>query len=111
MNYPSMTDTAAAAPSTALAAYQSALSSIAKNTTLMATHVSLYAALFASWQQCGYTCPFHVKRRQLMAFAKIASIATYHKCIRELDSLGYIQYQPSYHPKQGSLVYWPDIKG
>jgi hypothetical protein len=110
MSYPPMTDTAAAAPPTALVAYQSALSSIAKNTTLLATHVSLYAALFASWQDCGYTCPFNVNRRQLMTFAKIASIATYHKCIKELDSLGYIKYLPSYHPKKGSLIYWPDIK-
>ncbi|WP_454803175.1 hypothetical protein [Mucilaginibacter phyllosphaerae] len=46
-------------------------------------------------------------RRELMAFSKIASIATYHKCIRELDAFGYIRYQPSYHPKLGSRVYWP----
>jgi hypothetical protein len=43
-----------------------------------------------------------------MAFSKIASIATYHKCIRELDEYGYIHYQPSFHPAKGSLIYWPD---
>jgi hypothetical protein len=42
-----------------------------------------------------------------MAFSKVASIATYHKCIKELDEYGYIRYQPSYHPKLGSQVYWP----
>ncbi|MCD8741975.1 hypothetical protein LT679_15280 [Mucilaginibacter roseus] len=42
-----------------------------------------------------------------MAYSKIVSIATYHKCIRELDAYGYISYQPSYHPKLGSQVYWP----
>jgi hypothetical protein len=48
-----------------------------------------------------------VTRRELMAFSKIASVATYHKCIRELDAFGYIRYYPSYHPKLGSQVYWP----
>ena len=46
-------------------------------------------------------------RRTLMAFSKIASIATYHKCIRELDAFGYIRYQPSFDPKRGSQAYWP----
>jgi hypothetical protein len=44
----------------------------------------------------------------LMGYSRIASVATYHKCIRELDEYGYIGYQPSYHPVNGSLIYWPD---
>lgn len=96
-------------PAPAMTAYQSALNRVMKDSRLMATHVSLFTAMFASWQIGGYASPFNVNRRQLMAFAKIASISTYHRCIRELDKLGYIKYQPSYHPKQGSLIYWPDI--
>ncbi len=74
---------------------------------IMSTHVSLFAALFVCWQHGGFNNPFAVTRRKLMAHSRIASIATYHKCIRELDAFGYIHYKPSYHPKMGSLVYWP----
>jgi len=79
-----------------------------KDQRLLATHISLYTALFICWQRQGFAQPFAVCRRELMCFSKIASIATYHKCIKELDRLGYIRYQPSFHPKLGSLVYWPD---
>jgi hypothetical protein len=74
---------------------------------MLATHVSLFTALFVCWQHGGFNSPFAVTRKKLMAYSRIASIATYHKCIRELDEFGYIHYQPSYHPKIGSLVYWP----
>jgi len=74
---------------------------------LLATHVSLFTALFVCWQRSGFSNPFAVTRKTLMTFSKIASIATYHKCIRELDGYGYIRYQSSYHPTNGSLVYWP----
>lgn len=74
---------------------------------MMATHVSLFTAIFVCWQTGGFTSPFAVTRKKLMAYSRIASIATYHKCISELDLFGYIRYQPSYHPKMGSLVYWP----
>lgn len=33
-----------------------------------------------------------------MQLAKIGSIGTYHKCIKELMAFGYLLYQPSYHP-------------
>lgn len=74
---------------------------------LLPTHVSLFAALLIGWQQGGFSNPFNVTRKSLMARSKIASIATYHKCIQELHEYGYIRYVPSYHPTQGSLVYWP----
>ena len=78
---------------------------------LAATHVSLFTALFIKWQRNGFLSPFPITRRELMDFSKIASVATYHKCIRQLDEFGYIRYQPSFHPSKGSLVYWnEDIK-
>jgi hypothetical protein len=75
---------------------------------LVATHVSLFTALFICWQRDGFVSPFAISRKTLMAFSRIASIATYHKCIRELDEYGYIRYQPSYRPRLGSLAWWPD---
>jgi len=39
-----------------------------------------------------------------MRISKISSKATYHKCLKNLHSLGYINYQPSYNPFKGSHV-------
>lgn len=43
--------------------------------------------------------------KELMRQAKISGMATYHKCMRDLNELGYIRYIPSYNPILGSLVY------
>ena len=81
---------------------------MASDKRLGAVHVSLCAALFVVWQKDGFQNPFPVSRKSLMAYSRIASRATYHKCMRDLDGYGYIRYLPSYHPKKGSLVYWAD---
>jgi hypothetical protein len=87
--------------------YSRLIRRMAKDERLISSHVSLCSALFVAWQKAGYTNPFGINRKQLMVFSKIASIATYHKCIKELHDLGYIRYQPSFSPKAESLVYWP----
>jgi hypothetical protein len=89
-------------------AYNKWVKRMGKDKRILATHVSLLTALFVCWQRSGFISPFAITRKTLMGFSKIASIATYHKCIRELDKYGYIRYQPSYDPVRGSLVYWPD---
>lgn len=90
------------------AAYSNWVKRMSQDSRLLATHVSLFTALFVSWQRNGFSSPFSVNRKTLMTYSRIASVATYHKCIRELDEFGYIRYQPSYHPTRGSLVYWPE---
>ena len=67
-------------------------------------HLSLYLALFWSWQKSGYQSSFPVCRKFLMTLAKIQSIATYHKCIREMSDFGYIEYKPSYNYYKGSRI-------
>ncbi|TFF33498.1 hypothetical protein E2R66_25670 [Mucilaginibacter psychrotolerans] len=81
---------------------------MSKDKRLNATHISLFTGLFVYWQRSDFANPFNITRKALMAYAKIASIATYHKCIRELDAYGYVRYQPSFHPAKGSLIYWPE---
>jgi hypothetical protein len=49
--------------------------------------------------------PLSVYSKELMRQAKISGMATYHKCMRDLNELGYIRYIPSYNPIQGSQVY------
>jgi hypothetical protein len=90
-----------------LAGYASLVRRMEKDDRLLPTHLSLFTGLFVQWQRNGFISPFGVTRKTLMAFSKVASIATYHKCIKELDEYGYIRYEPSYHPKLGSQVYWP----
>lgn len=92
---------------TQLTGYGKLLRVMSKDDRLNATHLSLFTGLFVHWQRSGFTSPFAITRKAMMAFSKIASIATYHKCIKELDEYGYINYRPSYHPKQGSQIYWP----
>jgi len=89
-----------------LAGYSKQIRHMAKDQRLLATHISLFTAMFVAWQQNGYVSPFAVTRKELMAFSRVASVATYHKCIRELDELGYIKYEPRFNPKTGSLIYW-----
>ena len=80
----------------------------AKNTEVLPTHISLYLALFLSWKQHNFCEPFPVYRKDLMTLARINSIATYHKCIKDLSSMGAIGYLPSYNYYQGSLIYLAD---
>jgi hypothetical protein len=89
-------------------AYSKWVKRMGKDPRLYATHISLFTAMFVCWQRSGFKNPFPVNRKELMSFSKIASVATYHKCVKELDAYGYIRYQPSYHPKLGSLVYWSE---
>jgi hypothetical protein len=90
-----------------LAGYGKLIRRMGKDQRLYATHISLFTALFVCWQRGGFVSPFSFNRRELMSCSRILSVATYHKCIRELDEYGYMRYQPSYHPKLGSLAYWP----
>lgn len=76
-----------------------------KNTEVLPTHISLYLALFWSWKQNKFCEPFAVYRKDLMALAHINSIATYHKCIKDLSGMGVIGYVPSYNYYRGSLIY------
>ncbi|WP_435404587.1 hypothetical protein [Mucilaginibacter flavus] len=90
-----------------LAGYASLLKRMEKDNRLLPTHLGLFTGLFICWQRNGFVSPFGVTRKTLMAFSKVASIATYHKCIKELDEYGYIHYEPSYHPRLGSQIHWP----
>jgi hypothetical protein len=89
-----------------VAAYSKTVVRMGNDRRLMATHIGLFTALFVQWQRNDFKSPFPITRKELMAYSKIASVATYHKCIRELDEYGYIRYQPSFDPIKGSLVYW-----
>lgn len=78
---------------------------IVNDTDLNPTHVSLYMALFQSWNINRFQNPISITRNEVMRISKIFSKATYHKCVNELHQKGYINYVPSHNPFKGSLVW------
>lgn len=81
------------------------LNAAADDPRIGASHISLYMALYQHWINNKCIDPFSLRRDEVMKTAKINGIATYHKCIKELNEYGYIQYLPSYRPKSNTKVY------
>ncbi|OYD46351.1 hypothetical protein CHU00_06575 [Sphingobacterium cellulitidis] len=71
---------------------------------LLPSHISLFMAIFYYSPDGSTDSFFRVSRRQLMRYSRIRSIATYHKCVRELVEYGYIEYVPSYDPFRASKM-------
>ena len=76
----------------------------AKDNRLNPTHISLYIGLFQLWNQNYFVAEFYISRDEAMAYAKIGSKSTYHRCIRELSHWNYILYSPSHNPYKGSRI-------
>ncbi|SHM44625.1 hypothetical protein [Flavobacterium xanthum] len=68
------------------------------------THISLYLALFQCWNVNRFKNPTGISREEIMKSSKINSKATYHKCMRELQILGFIEYNPTFNPHSSSNV-------
>jgi len=82
-----------------------AFSRLSKDDRVTVWHFSVYMAIFFRWRENGYINPVSVTRREIMTLAHIGSIATYHKCIKQLTQFGYLEYLPSYDPSLGSQIY------
>lgn len=82
-----------------------AMIKFAEDDRLNPSHVSLYLALFQTWNLSRFKNPVSVSRADAMQLSKIGSKATYHKCIRDLHNWGYLKYMPSHNPYKGSRVY------
>jgi hypothetical protein len=77
---------------------------IQEDNRLNPTHISLYLALFQFWNLNRFRNPISISRNEMMKLSKISAFGTYHKCIKELQEFGYIEYIPSFNPYKGSLV-------
>ncbi|MDI6047034.1 transcriptional regulator [Flavobacterium yafengii] len=73
-------------------------------TNLNPTHVSLYLALFQCWNVNRFKNPTGISREEIMKASKIHSKATYHKCMKELELLGFMQYNPTFNPHSCSNI-------
>ncbi|MBP2283070.1 hypothetical protein H4V97_001388 [Flavobacterium sp. CG_23.5] len=82
---------------------------IIQDQNLNPTHISLYLSLFQFWNTNNFQNPISITRDEVMQISKIASKATYHKCMRELNEKGFLRYEPSFNPYKGSSVYLIDF--
>lgn len=71
---------------------------------LNTTHVSLYMALFQFWNLNRFREEFYIDRQEVMELSKIGSTATYHRCLKHMDSWNYLKYFPSHNPYKGSKI-------
>jgi len=67
-------------------------------------HVSLFAAIVHYKQTHGCASRIFAFSYDLMPLAKISSVATYHKCVRDLHDFGYIDYEASFNRFTGSKI-------
>lgn len=81
------------------------LGKAAYDSRLLPAHICLYTAMLSVWEQRRFSTPFRITRKELMHLSKLASTATYHKCLKELVSYGYVNYEPSYNHYVGSRIY------
>ena len=79
-------------------------SAIREDNRIGATHISVYMALFQFYNLNKFENPILITRKAVMETAKINGLATYHKCIKDLDEFGYINYRPSFNPGIGTRV-------
>jgi len=82
-----------------------ALAALGRDKRVSVWHVGIYTAILQLYYKGNLHNPVLITRRKIMQIAHIGSIATYHKCLRELDRYGYITYIPSYHPLLGSKIF------
>jgi hypothetical protein len=63
-----------------------------KDKRLTGNHVSLYVALFSTWNQHYFQNPFEITREKVLQICHIGSFNTYSKCLKDLHDFGYIIY-------------------
>lgn len=70
------------------------------------THIAIFAALLQFRASKDFVNPIQAYSIEIQNIAKIVSPKTYHKCMRELDSYGYIVYVPTKNKNKRSSVYF-----
>jgi hypothetical protein len=80
-------------------------SNLLNDNRLTVSHLSIYMALVLLWHKNELVNPFPVSRKGIMELAHVHSIATYHKCIAQLQVYGYIRYKPSFSYYQKTTIF------
>ena len=81
-------------------------SAIENDGRISITHIGIYAALLQYRKLKDFVNPIQVFSHEIMRIAKISAQTTYHKCVKDLNEYGYINYQPSNKNNVGSKIYF-----
>jgi hypothetical protein len=68
------------------------------------SHISVFVALVYQCNLQGRYANIKLSRKDVMCSAKISSIVTYFKCIKDLDQHNYLEYSPSTSGLTGSRI-------
>lgn len=68
------------------------------------TQLSLFISLLICWLEQDCTEQVKITRKILMKQSKIPAISTYHRSLKKLISIGYIEYEPTFDHYKGSKV-------
>lgn len=71
---------------------------------LTGNHISLYLALFITWNDNYFSRSFKVNKASLLSISHIGSHHTYRKCIVDLEKFGYIRYYKSLSKGNASYI-------
>lgn len=84
--------------------FQALIRAATADQRLTTTDFSVYCALLSVWTDAKSENVVNISRSEIMHLAKIRSITTFHKCIKQLAQLNYVHYIPSFHPAKASKI-------
>ncbi|SEV91234.1 hypothetical protein SAMN05428988_0379 [Chitinophaga sp. YR573] len=70
---------------------------VERDRRLKPLHITLYIALFNTWNKYHFTPVFRISRDLLMNGSRIGNKNTFAKMLKQLHEFGYIIYQPELH--------------
>jgi hypothetical protein len=85
--------------------YKTLLFALSKDERVTVWHMAALLGIIQLSKVNDLTAPIYISRKKVMELSHINNFVTYHKCIKELQELGYIKYHPSYHPGIGSKIF------
>ena len=78
--------------------FEALLTAFMSDPKLNSWHIALLSAILVLGYRQGKKQAIKVSRSKLMAMSHIKTLPTYHKYFKELQTIGYVVYRPSYHP-------------
>lgn len=78
---------------------------IAHDPRIGISHISVFCAIL-QLSIAGGQGPALFRSEEVMRVSKISGLATYHRCIRELNDYGYLRYEPSFNHRKKNKAYF-----
>lgn len=68
-------------------------------------HISIYFTVFQLWNKSRWQNPLSVKREEVMWLAKVGSVTTYTRCMKQLHVWEFWEYKASFNPLVGTVIH------